>query len=373
MSSENSNCPELPPPTPIQILSTMADLAESMGANETCKKIAKDSVKSGQSIIDEGSSLGWGLTEENVATETEYQNTLRSLEQSGCGAISINASNITSNINNMQCIIKKSMLESSATAVASASINIETIPLTDAQTKTMEKVVKSFEILATGKSVEDTISLYNAFMKPFNRDIDLSDAKLSQKVTGSVKTSLSLSEESKTEIANIQKEIAKSVTESVLSSELGSSASDPNTKSIIENNETINKNTSVTDIDEKSKKITASVSASGSIDIVAGGNIDMSSIVVDQDIVANLISDVLIKDAIQTGMLASSDVLRDAKTSNVTENESAGTEVLLDELTQDMSVEVNDEDGSGGMSLFNLLLLFGVAVALYLIFKKYYN
>ena len=339
----SDKCKELPPPTLKDVVSTASQLAESMGANETCKTLTDTSNKTGfsstQAQLGGKMSLLYGLSETEIkgesVTEDKMTEIKEKMESSGCGAIAMNLSNISQKINNINCIVKSSMTDQNTVQTTNATINIETTELSDEETKAAEKAAelatKIIEIkIKFGKtdlSGDDIANIVAAYTKPYNRSIDLSGGKINQTVSGTVKTTCVLSEEAETEIKNLQKQIASDVAETNVSTVLGNNASTPNTKSLISSNQDIENNTVNSDINEKIKKVSVTSSTKGAINIKCAGFLNMQNIELDQNIVANLISDLIVQDAIKTGMASSVEIASSAESKSSTENEATGRDL----------------------------------------------
>jgi len=394
MSDNNKNeCADLPPPTLKDVVSTAAQLAESMGANETCKKSLdisnKTDFSSTMGQLGGSANLLFGLSEMEMqgsfATEDKMTEIKQKMSESGCGQIAINVSNISQKINNINCIIKNSMTEQNVVQTTSASINIETTEITDAEAEALETANISVQKILEAKmkysktelSGDDIVSITNAFLKPYNRDVNFEGGVLNQKVSGTVKTQCILSEEAETEIKQLQKQIATDVAETNVATSLGVGASDPNTRSMISSDQNIENNTINSDINEKVKKVSVTNATSGQINIKCAGYLNMKNIVIDQDVVANLISDLIVQDAIKTGMTTSVDILSQMESKSTSENESSGLEDLQKENAEANKGSVTlppqlDFGGGGGGSGSgsSLLLAIIVLVAIFVLYFR---
>jgi len=389
----SEKCANLSPPTLKDVASTAAQLAESMGANETCKKLVDTSNKTdfsstqGQAGIKVSALYGMSEIEGKAefATEDKMTEIKEKMQESGCGAIAMNLSNISQKINNINCIVKSSMTEQNVVQTTNAKINIETTELSEEEVAALSKSQESaFRIIEmkekSGKvpvSAEDIAQIMDAFTKPYDRSIDLSGANLKQTVSGTVKTTCVLSEQAETEIKNLQKQIASDVAETNVSATLGNNASTPNTKSLISSNQDIENNTINSDIKEKISKVSVTNATNGEINIKCAGFLNMKNIVIDQDVVANLISDLLVQDAIKTGMSTSVEIASSTASKSTTETEATGRD--LAEL-QDANADANKAsitlaplefsgDGGGGGNRMILPLIFAVAIFV-LYFRK---
>jgi len=376
----SEKCADLPPPTLKDVASTAAQLAESMGANETCKKSVDTSNKtdfsSTQGQIGGKVSMLWGASEAELkgqyVSEDKMTEIKEKMQESGCGAIAMNLSSITQKINNINCIVKSSMTEQNVVQTTNARINIETTELSEEEVEALSKAQElATRLLETklkfGKtdlSAEEMMNIMDSYTKPYDRSIDLSGGKLKQTVSGTVKTTCVLSEQAETEIKNLQKQIASDVAETNVSTTLGNNASTPNTKSLISSNQDIENNTINSDIKEKISKVSVTSATKGEINIKCAGFLNMKNIVIDQDVVANLISDLLVQDAIKTGMATSVEIANSTASKSTTETEATGRD--LAEL-QDANANANKASvtlaplefsvGNGGGGSGNSMLL----------------
>lgn len=382
----SDKCVDLPPPTLENVGSTAAQLAESMGANETCKKAIDTSNKTGFSST-QGQAGGklTGLFGTGVEAKTEFvtedkmTEIKEKMQESGCGAIAINLSSISQKINNINCIVKSSMTDQNTIQTTSAKINIETYYADgeiDAKDNAQELATRLLETrIKLGKtdlSGDEIDKIYSAYLKPYIRDIDLSGGIIKQTVSGTVKTTCDLSEDSQKEIKTLQKQIASDVAETNVTTTLGNNASSPNTRSLTSSNQDIENNTINSDITEKINKVSVSQDTSGNINIRCAGNLNMKNIVIDNNVVANLITDLIVQDAIKTGVTASVDILNSTALTSTTESEATGRD--LAEL-QDANADANTASvtlaplefsggngGGGGGNSMILALIIVVAI-----------
>jgi hypothetical protein len=308
------------------------------------------------------------------------------MQESGCGAIAMNLSSITQKINNINCIVKSSMTEQNVVQTTNARINIETTELSEEEVEALSKAQElATRLLETklkfGKtdlSAEEMMKIMDSYTKPYDRSIDLSGGKLKQTVSGTVKTTCVLSEQAETEIKNLQKQIASDVAETNVATTLGNNASTPNTKSLIASNQDIENNTVNSNINEKISKVSVTSATKGEINIKCAGFLNMKNIVIDQDVVANLISDLLVQDAIKTGMSTSVDIANSTASTSTTETEATGRD--LAEL-QDANADANEasvtlaplefsvgNDGGGGGN--SMLLPLIVVVAIFVLYFR---
>lgn len=376
-NTQSNQCMSLPPATPQQQASTLAQIANSIGANATCSTMANNtatnaasSSSSGQTsastdartsattVAASGSTSGVVVTlggggaatagfstgastadsaaasaaaSSNAAEQASYNSAGQQMSQSGCGTIAIDATNIANASNIIQCAVKNSMTSSSAVVVANAVINFNALGSPDQGKIFMAQNLATNLAIALKYSAMDTMNLINAYTAPYANigSINLTGAQIAMKVTGSVSTQCVISNTTQTVINAAQQQIASAVANSVMNSSQGTAALAANARSAASNNQTTANNTAGSDIQSQVQNIEAKVSSSGVININCGGYLNMANIVINQDIVASLISNLLINNAITTGMAASAETITSSQNTRSTSSSSAGLDAVV--------------------------------------------
>ena len=333
----------------LDIFTTADQLAKASGADQKCKtaisSLVKDSSTSG-SVGAKVSALGGLLGSAEMQAKFGTKDFESSLNQSqeGCGTYINKTNNIINQKSKIQCIVKESMTSVDSSMTNINSINIITTPLSDVDSKTFNKLMdgvsksyeKSFDavkgvvsVINDDKIKSDTaIKLYDIASKSYDsasenitdvydRSADLVNVQLKQKITATMKTQCVLSTESKNAISDAAKQITEEVTKSTLEQTLGTSAQQPNIREMINNSSQNVESTSSSDIENTVKNVGAKMSSSNTIEISFAGRLKMEGMVIDQDIVATLISDAIISDAMTKGVTAASDIL--SKSENLSE------------------------------------------------------
>jgi hypothetical protein len=335
----------------LDIFTTADQLAKASGADQKCKtaisSLVKDSSTSGSmggKISALGGFLGSAETQAKFGTK-DFENSLNQTQE-GCGTYINKTNNIINQKSKIQCIIKESMTSVDSSMTNINSINIKTLRLTpeeiDARKESLSRVSDSYDkALSSIKGIltvadfkddkykkETAIELStianNGFetatdqiTRQYDRSAKLVNAKLTQTITATMKTQCVLSNESKNTISDAAKQITEEVTKSTLEQTLGASAQQPNVREMINNTTQNIESTSSSDIENTVKKVGAKMSSENTLEISVAGNLDMEGIVIDQDIVATLISDAIISDAMTKGVTAASDIL--SKSENLAE------------------------------------------------------
>lgn len=369
----------------LDIFTTADQLAKASGADQKCKtaisSLVKDSSTSG-SMGGKVSALGGLLGDAEFQTKFGTKNFENSLNQTqeGCGTYINKTNNIVNQKSKIQCIIKESMTSVDSSMTNINSINIKTLPLTPEEIESREKslsqvtdsydkalgLIKGILTVADFKDEkykkETAIELSTIASKSYetatdqitrqyDRSARLVNAKLKQTITATMKTQCVLSTESKNAISDATKQITEEVTKSTLEQTLGASAQQPNVREMINNTSQNVESTSSSDIENTVKKVGAKMSSENTMEISVAGNLNMEGIVIDQDIVATLISDAIISDAMSKGVSTASDIL--SKNENLSEiiSTSKGQDDLIRESGEGAAKLANagglDFGGSG--------------------------
>ena len=154
------------------------------------------------------------LTEQQADAFSKGAKTMAS---EGCGTVVLNATKISNIKQQMSCVVKKSMTSSNKNVKAGASINIrqKEFNLDQCLVRANENANLTTED-ERNKARKGCYQIAETQMKSY---IDLTGANLRQKVALTLKDSIQLSSDSKTELSNLQKEIANNVIESKLTSD----------------------------------------------------------------------------------------------------------------------------------------------------------
>jgi hypothetical protein len=335
----------------LDIFTTADQLAKASGADQKCKtaisSLVKDSSTSGSiggKISALGGFLGEAETQAKFGTK-DFENSLNQTQE-GCGTYINKTNNIVNQKSKIQCIVKESMTSIDSSMTNINSINIKTIPLTPDEIQarkesltnindaydnalssikgiltvsdfTDEKLKKETAIELSTLAAKSKQTSTEEITRQYDRSARLVNAKLKQTITATMKTQCVLSTESKNVISDAAKQITEEVTKSTLEQTLGASAQQPNVREMINNTSQNVESTSSSDIENTVKKVGAKMSSENTMEISVAGNLNMDGVVIDQDIVATLISDAIISDAMSKGVMSASDIL--SKSENLSE------------------------------------------------------
>lgn len=212
----------------------------------------------------------------------------------GCGTTVINAVKIANIKQKMNCIVQQNMTSSTVAAKAGATIKINQ---------------KDFDLMgcmaAAGNSEAVKLACIKLNDKYTNSTLDIQGANFKQTVTLDVKNKVQLSAQAKTTLATMQKDIAMAVAESKLTSENGLSGLPQQAKDISVADKTISDSCTDTNINQKVQNVSISVDSNADVLIEFSGSLKAAGLVIDQNVMASVITEVLVNDAIEIGVTAS--------------------------------------------------------------------
>lgn len=360
-----SGCASVPEPTVNDMFESAGTLSDKLGASEKCKRYTEkgnyhQSAEGGAS----GGLFGGSLFGAAASFKQQVTVDMNRASQEGCGTMLITAGNILQTSQQLQCVINNSM--TSATSLANMS-NVVTIvgqPLTPSQdanlaallvqqnatmAETNARASKDWLALVTANPpVSDSvlartqaitnneITLMKATFADqlalYTRNISLSEVKVLQEGTVSIKTECKLSSEDVTKIEALSQKIAKDVAEQGVAQTLGVNAQDPSIKEAVSNNKQIADNLSAEKINTLVSQAQNSLSVSNSLTITTAGNINLNDVTFDQDIVVSMITSAIMGSAISTGLKAASEITTDNQTVQAIASTVKGLEDYLEAL-----------------------------------------
>jgi len=239
------------------------------------------------------------LTEQQAAAFSKGASKMAS---EGCGTVVLNATKISNTKKKMNCFLKSRKYESSVNVKIGNEIRIQPVfppgwtppPPPDCTKFTSEKIQE--------KCLE---SLWQQLPT-----MNISGAKITQKANANVKTKISLSDSDKKTLVDMQKEIANNIVEGKLTSDNKLDALPPSAKDIITRDTTINDTVSTTSLDEKASAANISLEGGNKIVIEYSGlgNFDGRNLVIDQDAVATMLTEMLFTDSVEAGVSASKEI-----------------------------------------------------------------
>lgn len=395
----NQSCGSVPPSSS-GFQSTLSDMLDKMDAGQKCKQTAESmfdsgssssgsNMQSGSSSSSTDSSVKTGTTSNatsvyvnapfnlggaganNVYTTGSTDSSLSTDQQStqlnltkqeaeafnkgaskmsadGCGTVIINAAKISNIKQKMNCLIQQNMTSSTVTASANASIIIRQIPY-DRENRMVVEILNNASLDSqTKKDIIKGVLALKAVQA--NSLIDLSGANLRQTVTLDIKNKLELSSSARTELASMQQEIANAVVESKLTSENKLDALPQSAKDISATDKTITDNCSNTTINQKVNSVKIEAAVGGSVLIETVGSFIGKNMVIDQNIMASVVSEVLVADAIQTGISAAANISDSFEKINKTDLKTVGQDLAAIAATNAAANTAAITAGSAGVT-----------------------
>jgi hypothetical protein len=386
------------------IFASATDLAQKMGADAQCiKDVANDAgTRSKSSNFDERSSLDADynarmnalIVSASVSASLSARNSKTTADQdsgtwnnqksrsAGCGSTMITASNIAQKQLAMQCVINNVSQDTSIAGAGTASITIQTLPLTSEETaakaaleaiqgKIIDNNNKNFatvtmllfskakpdgtpfysadeltKLLASlGKVYENQQDLMNKALTTYDRSIKITNTKVMNKVTSTVKVFNELSTSAKSDLATLSASVQKDLTAQTIANSMGVSAQDPNVKTMASKACESTSSSSSSSITNVLNSLKVSASASGKIVIVAAGTITLTGSDITNDITLKLATQAIMNQAIANSQSSAAQFMNDSANTQGIVNKVAGLETLQKELGTTVSdaIKANNE------------------------------
>lgn len=349
-----------------------ANIAASVGMNETCKKAARTSGAFFSASVDAKAPFVGASAQTSGGV---FDNTM---QQSGCGQSFVNFSKIFQNQEAITCNIVKNNTASSTQSQNFQTILIETLGPTRAETEAYYKITSqvfndnSLTILASQlpvgeastKLIEKLANNKAAMLKivsdNYNRDVNVTETRITQSITSDIKLSVSLKSEVSQIIAAQQNAIAAATARQNLTTELGLNAMDPNVKSMVSQQQTTdNKFTSQT-VDETVQKVTATFINQQQLSIKASGRVTLENVNIDQNICSTLVAQVLFNNATSTGVTMAQSALNKAASDVVSKSKSAGVDALVDAMGKANANAIKANKQGGIMGGIFIAIIIGI-------------
>jgi F0F1-type ATP synthase delta subunit len=241
-----------------------------------------------------GLSTSQGSTQLNL-TEQEasaFNKGATKMSSEGCGTVVLNATKISNTKKKMSCFLKSRKYDSSVNVQIGNEIIIKQIPT---------------PVIDCTKFTSEAVQM-RCLDQYSSSTMNLSGATLRQKANATVKTKISLSDSDKKTLVEMQKEIANEIVEGKLTSDNKLDALPQSGKDIIIRDTTIDETVSNTSLDEKISNANIKLEGGNKIIIEYMGNFDGRNLVIDQDAVANMITEMLFTDSVEAGVSASKEI-----------------------------------------------------------------
>jgi hypothetical protein len=399
------SCSTPPPISKSDIFSNATALADKMGAGEQCIKSSQNaSAESGsssasderqhfkadasghvkgqaiiasidagfQSSVDQGSS-------KTTADQAHATSMSQANYQQGCGTLMITATNMAQKQSAMQCVMNNMKQDTKTIASASATIRIETVPLTPDEVKALEKMdATSKKIMQANIDSRTTITaalIANKYpatdilnvLKPmqelqnkqeenmqkamsvFNRDINIMNATFTVAVGTKVTAFSQLTTSAKSDLATLAASTQKDAVAQTMANDMGVSAMDPNVKSMSQRACESTSTSASSSITNLLSNMENKINSDGSIVIRTSGTINITNVTFSLNIVAELQSQSIINQAIANALSSSAQFVSDTKNQNEVVNKAAG----LNDLQKAMSDTVKGAIAANQQAIVN--------------------
>jgi hypothetical protein len=276
----------------------------SLGGVDTTNIYTASDTKSNLSTEQKASQLN--LTQQQAAA---FNKGASAMAAEGCGTVVLNATKISNTKKKMNCFLKSRKYNSSVSVSNSNQIKFEPIILPPppppdclalAKAGASDKVIeKCFD------SLEKIIQTQAQAPKP---KMNISGAKFTQRASTTVKTEIKLDESDKKMLVDMQKEIANNIVEGKLTSDNRLDALPQSAKDIITRDSTIEDICTTKSVEDKTSNTDIKMVGGNTIVIQYVGDLDAANLVIDQDSVATMITEILFKDSVEAGITASKEI-----------------------------------------------------------------
>jgi len=269
----------------------------------------------------------------------------KEMNSEGCGTLMMNAQKMANYKQKMNCILKESLKSTTVTAKATANIIIEQIPFD------LIGCMNAADRIADDAKKSDTMKACTLIaLQQAKGGIEMEDVKINQKAAIKIKSEISLSEESKQKLADIQNKMADAIVDAKLTSDNKLDALPQSVKDIKTSDTTISDSCSSTMIDKKMETTKLEGIAGGNIRISSVGNLSLKNVVIDQDVFASVISDMLFNDAVSTGIEAADNISSKYSSQTGTDLSSLGSDLSK---TAEVLGEANTDAIEAGQKAVN--------------------
>jgi len=358
----NDSCDKPTDLTPVDIADKAGELADKMGGGQVCKQAASTAAKSGgASAGASAGASGFGAeVHGEVHGEVHYQDLENSMEQSGCGALSIAAQKIINNTKKIQCIIQKSSNSVEMDVGINASIRIITTDPTTQELQDKANAIKNWQdnnkqadfvdiyersieklntqLLKGGKdpiefNIMDAMNAYNTTLQSianaYSRNINIEGVKINQTISGKIKVLQSLSSTEAAQMENLSKEIASTVAQTAIEQKSGTNALSPQTKSLTDSYTSSNQNLSSGSINAKIQSAKTTIKMNEELIITAPGSINMKNVEINQNIHADIVADAIVSNAIDAGIKTATEIMSSSSIMTTIKTESKGVDDMI--------------------------------------------
>lgn len=378
-------CEKPDPVKPADIFNKAAELADSLGGNQECVKEAKTkSDEWGKSnAYDERHGVDFDAQanfEANLlfaSTKGGFSSSLRQKDsktsseqahgtsmdnaslQKGCGSTLITATNMVQKQMAMQCVINNVSQTKDIQVGTTATIVIQTLPMNDVEAGLKEKATAallriqmtnsdSIKAITTAlinridpadlnfaAKITQTIQPMAEFyakqeknmqlaVDSFSRDINIENSEIKNVTLTSVKVFDELTTSAKSDLATLSASIQKDAVAQTMANSMGTSAMDPNVKSMSQRACESTSSSSSSSITNLLNNMKCSIDSRNVITIVSSGRINIKGSKISNNVTAELCAQSIINQAVTNALSSSAQFMSDTKNTQDVTNKVAG-------------------------------------------------
>lgn len=378
-------CEKPDPVKPADIFNKASDLAESLGGNQECVKQAKtasdewgksnayddrheydfDAQANFEANMLLASAKGGFSTsarkkDSTTSSEQAHGTSMdNSSLQKGCGSTLITATNMVQKQMAMQCVINNVSQTKNIQVGSTASIVIQSLPLNDVEAGLKEKATAALLRIQTTNSdsikaitlalinrlnpedlnfsskIAQTIQPMSEFyakqetkmqmaVDSFSRDISIEDSEIKNVVLTSVKVFDELTTSAKSDLATLSASIQKDAVSQAMANDMGTSAMDPNVKSMAQRACESTSSSSSSSITNLLNNMKCSIDSRNTIMISSYGRISLKRVKISNNVTTELCAQSIVNQAVTNALSSSAQFMSDTKNAQDVTNKVAG-------------------------------------------------
>jgi len=346
-------------------------LADAMGLNQKCKQKSSNEFSTGSM------SGSISVPFAKLSAQVGFTQSNNSMAQSGCGQFFLNAQDMMTSTQNINCTMNQTKSSVSTSASASTTISFDN-RWTDAHATQMAALQKDAQeaydqlenvtvpmLILKGvpqstiqyllDSAKSNIDSYNPPSISVKNSVIRSVSKMDIKTVNNLEQTL------KSQIVDDFKKTAKASATNHIESTLGVGALSPNVKSAISKQITDQSKNYADTVNTTLSNTNVSSSSSNSIAFKSSGEIDIEDTVIDAETVINMATSAIIKNAAGAGITAATNIINEATDDSSSKTKSSGIGELAKELA---NIQKSQEEGAGAGSGFPwyVYLIIGIIV-----------
>ena len=382
--TSESKCPQDNGSTIGSFLDDLPSLVEKAGLGQECKKEAKSLSSNASLSMNLDLPFGAGADGQMSAV---FNNA--SMSESGCGQKFLNLVSVHKSKSVINCIINSDTTETTTHTAMNNSITFDTLQLTQTESDAYNQAITSLtddsnisnllialadregglefaKILIQSKA--DRLEKINEM---FSRDVVLIDTDITQKISGEIITSISISENAAQLIAAEQNALTQSVAEASVASELGAQSGDPNITGMVLNSQNDEQKFTSVDVTKTVTSLNTEIGTNNNLTMKVAGRIILNNVTIDQDIALKVVTEALTNKAITRGLELAQASINKAASEVSADTSSAGVDAIIAALGKNNKDAINAAKSNRSlMFIIGIGLVIVLIVVLLLFFKK---